>query len=125
MSEAATKLSTYALLGQFAREAENRPPEQVELQLAQDGWQVYGGEVFPEPVPIPVARAYEIAQREGRGSTVLDETRKHCGTLRLHAKSLRGEALSQAEATLSKLRSELEGARKLKPRVNPGERVRG
>ncbi len=124
MSEAATKLSTFALLGQFAREAEQHPPEQIELQLAQGGWQVFGGEDFQEPVPLTVARAYGIAQRDGRGQSVLDETRKHCGTLRLRAKSQRGNAKAQTEEIIHMLRSELEDARKLKPPVNSGEQVR-
>lgn len=117
-------LTTAALLGHFAERSGDQPPQDTELQLTQDGWQVYGGEAFPEPVQIPVARAYELAQMEGRSQAVLDETRKHCGTLRLRAMQQRGVAKAETEATLSKLRFELEDARKLKPPVNSGERVR-
>jgi hypothetical protein len=70
----------------YVRVEQRPPPEQVELQLSQDGWQVFGGEQFRKSLPISVAYAYEIAQRnDGRGQVVLDETRKHCGTLRLRA----------------------------------------
>jgi hypothetical protein len=97
------------LAGQIKASAAVRGPA---LELTDDGWQVYDGE-SPTPTPVSVSLAYEIAQRDGHGQDVLDQTRQLCGKLRLDAKRRDGRGRRAAQNLLS-LRDGLAAARAIR-----------
>lgn len=106
MSEIEKRLVSYLMLAQMhQRSLEPQKPEQTELRLVNDGWEMWGGEI-DQPIPVSVEMAYEAS---GFDQRVLDKTRQLCGDLR--AKARRSPATREQ---LEDLRASLAKAREVK-----------
>lgn len=101
------RLTTYAMLAQFADQP--KTPPAPALELTEDGWQVWDGKSF-DPTPVHCDMAWVIAEKNERGSgeEILKRTRQLCGDLRIASKRRIGPSKrKQHEQTVADLRAGL------------------